>query len=290
MATVAFLGLGVMGGPMAGHLAAAGHDVVVFNRTPERAARWVDTHGGRAAGTPREAAAGAEVVFSCVGADDDLREVTLGEHGAFAGMAEGTLYVDHTTTSATVARELHAVAAGRGIAFVDAPVSGGQAGAEKGVLTVMCGGDEAPCARAEPFIRAFARQVRRIGPSGAGQTCKMVNQVCSTGIIQSLAEGLHLARASGLDVPAVMDVITQGASSSWQMVNRWETMLAGEYQHGFAVDWMRKDLGIVMAQAREVGATLPVAALVDQFFADVQRMGGGRWDTSALLARLERED
>ncbi len=286
MAKVAFLGLGVMGFPMAGHLAAKGHAVTVYNRTDAKAAAWVARHGGRAAATPRAAAGGAEVVLACVGNDDDLRAVCTGPDGAFAGMGRGALFVDHTTVSARVTRELSAAAATAGIGFVDAPVSGGQAGAENGVLSVMCGGAEADYARAEPVIAAYARICRRLGPSGAGQLAKMVNQICIAGLVQGLSEGLHFAERAGLDIEAVVEVISQGAAGSWQMANRHKTMKAGQFDHGFAVDWMRKDLGICLATAEENGASLPVTALVDQFYKDVQKMGGGRWDTSSLIARL----
>ncbi|NAZ36906.1 NAD(P)-dependent oxidoreductase [Rubellimicrobium sp. CFH 75288] len=285
---LAFLGLGVMGGPMAGHLAAAGHDVTVFNRTASRAADWVARHGHRSAPTPREAAAGAAVVLACVGNDDDLRSVCLGETGAFAGMAPGTLFVDHTTVSARVTRELAALAAERGIGYVDAPVSGGQAGAEKGQLSIMCGGSEEDFARAAPVLAVYARICRRLGDVGAGQLAKMANQIAIAGLVQGLSEALAFAEKVGLDGRALVEVISQGAAGSWQMVNRHESMLDGHFEHGFAVDWMRKDLGICLATAREVGATLPVTALVDQFYADVQAMGGGRWDTSSLIQRLRR--
>jgi len=298
MSKVAFIGLGVMGYPMAGHLAAAGHEVRVYNRTRARADAWVDEYSGAAAGaaagaafdTPREAAAGAEVVFACVGNDDDLRSIVLGDDGAFAGMDGGTVFVDHTTASAAVARELHAVGAEHGIAFVDAPVSGGQAGAQNGQLTVMAGGDEVPFATAEPLIAHFAKSVRRLGDSGAGQLCKMVNQICIAGLVQGLSEGLHFAERAGLDGREVVEVISKGAAQSWQMENRYETMLDREFDHGFAVDWMRKDLDICLAEARRNGASLPVAALVDQFYADVQAMGGGRQDTSSLIRRLPDDD
>jgi 3-hydroxyisobutyrate dehydrogenase len=287
MAKVAFLGLGIMGYPMARHLAAKGHEVTVYNRTAAKAERWVSENGGRSAPTPREAASGQEIVFACVGNDDDLRQVTTGEHGAFAGMEAGAIFVDHTTASAEVARELHAAAQARGFAFIDAPVSGGQAGAENGVLTVMCGGDPDPYARAEPVIASFARSCRLLGPSGSGQLSKMVNQICIAGLVQGLAEGLHFAKRAGLDVEAVVEVISRGAAQSWQMENRYKTMNAGQFEFGFAVDWMRKDLAICLAEARRNGAQLPVTALVDQFYAEVQKMGGRRWDTSSLIARLE---
>jgi 3-hydroxyisobutyrate dehydrogenase-like beta-hydroxyacid dehydrogenase len=287
MARVAFLGLGVMGGPMAGHLHRAGHEVTVFNRTPARAEAWVARHGGRAAPTPAEAAAGADFVFACVGNDDDLRAVCLGDHGAFAGMAAGAVFVDHTTVSARVTRELHARAGAAGLGFIDAPVSGGQAGAENGVLSVMCGGDADPYARAEPVIAAYARICRLLGDSGAGQLAKMMNQICIAGLVQGLAEALAFGQKAGLDGAAVVEVISQGAAGSWQMVNRHKTMLDDRFDFGFAVDWMRKDLGICLDTAARIGARLPVTALVDQFYGDVQAMGGGRWDTSSLLRRLK---
>ena len=290
MAQVAFLGLGVMGGPMAGHLHRAGHQVAVYNRTAAKARAWVEKHGGRAAPTPAEAAHGAEFVFACVGNDDDLRSVCLGEDGAFAGMAAGAVFVDHTTVSAKVTRELHGQANGLGIGFIDAPVSGGQAGAENGVLSVMCGGDAAPYARAEPVIAAYARICRLLGDSGAGQLAKMMNQICIAGLVQGLAEALAFGQKAGLDGAAVVEVISQGAAGSWQMVNRHKTMLDDRFDFGFAVDWMRKDLGICLDTAAEMGARLPVTALVDQFYGDVQAMGGGRWDTSSLLRRLKAFD
>jgi len=284
---IAFLGLGVMGGPMAGHLSAAGHDVTVYNRTAARAEGWLQAHRGRAAATPREAARGAAFVMSCVGNDDDLRAVCLGEDGAFAGMAAGTVFVDHTTVSASVTRELHKAAADLGIAFVDAPISGGQAGAESGVLSVMCGGAADAYDKAEPVIAAYARICRRIGDSGAGQMTKMCNQIAIAGLVQGLSEALHFAEKAGLDGHAVVEVISQGAAGSWQMSNRYKTMLDDHFEHGFAVDWMRKDLGICLDAADENGASLPVTALVDQFYKDLQKMGGGRWDTSALFKRLK---
>lgn len=286
--SVAFLGLGVMGFPMAGHLARRGHRVTVYNRTAERARAFAGRHGAEWAPTPREAAAGADVVFSCVGNDDDLRAVTLGPDGAFAGMRFGAVFVDHTTASAQVARELHAVASAAGLGFVDAPISGGQAGAENGALTVMCGAEPEAYARAEPVIAAYARACRLMGPPGSGQLTKMVNQIAIAGLIQSLSEALHFAQASGLDAAAVIDLLENGAAQSWQMENRTKTMLAGEFDHGFAVEWMRKDLAICLAEARRNGARLPVAALVDQFYAEVESMGGRRWDTSSLIARLQR--
>ncbi len=286
MAKLAFLGLGVMGYPMAGHLATAGHEVCVYNRTTAKAQAWVAQHGGCMAATPREAAAGCEIVFACVGNDDDLRSVVQGEDGALAGMASGTIFVDHTTASADVTRELFADAAAKGISFVDGPVSGGQAGAENGVLTVMCGGEDAPYAQAEPVIAAFAKSCRLMGPSGAGQLTKMVNQICIAGLMQGLSEGLHFAQKAGLDGEAVVDVISKGAAGSWQMENRYKTMLADEFDFGFAVDWMRKDLGIVLAEAENNGASLPGTATIDQYYKDVQNMGGQRWDTSSLIRRL----
>ncbi len=290
MARVAFLGLGVMGFPMAGHLAARGHEVTVYNRTPARAEAWTARHSGCAAPTPAAAAAGAEFVMACVGNDDDLRSVCRGAEGAFAGMARGAVLVDHTTVSAAVTRELAAEAAGLGLGFVDAPVSGGQAGAENGALSVMCGGDPAHYAAAEPVIAAYARICRRLGPSGAGQLAKMVNQICIAGLVQGLAEGLSFAEKAGLDIADLVEVISQGAAGSWQMQNRHRTMAENRFDFGFAVDWMRKDLGICLAAADDIGASLPVTALVDQFYKDVQNMGGNRWDTSSLIARLRKLD
>ena len=287
---VAFLGLGVMGYPMAGHLARAGHQVTVYNRSPAKAASWVAEHQGfnaRSAATPRGAASGAEWVFVCVGNDDDLRSVVLGADGAFAGMAAGAALVDHTTASAAVARELHAAGAALGLGFVDAPVSGGQAGAVNGVLTVMCGGDAAPFAAMQPVAMAFARAVTRVGEPGAGQLAKMVNQVCIAGLVQALAEGIAFGQRAGLDMRQVLDVIGKGAAQSWQLDNRGKTMVDDQFEFGFAVDWMRKDLGLVLDEARRNGARLPVTALVDQFYADVQAQGGRRWDTSSLIQRLK---
>jgi 3-hydroxyisobutyrate dehydrogenase-like beta-hydroxyacid dehydrogenase len=278
-----------MGYPMAGHLAAGGHDLTVYNRTATRGADWVGQHGGRTAPTPRTAADGADFVFSCVGNDDDLRSVIFGPDGALAGMAAGSVLVDNTTASAIVAREIHAAAAGQTVGFLDAPVSGGQAGAENGQLTVMVGGDRDVFDRAKPIIDCYARMVGLMGPAGSGQLTKMVNQICIAGLVQGLAEGIHFAKRAGLDVEQVIGVIAKGAAQSWQMENRWKTMNAGEFNHGFAVDWMRKDLAIATAEARGNGARLPVAALVDQFYAEVQAMGGKRWDTSSLIARLERD-
>ncbi|MDQ0471012.1 NAD(P)-dependent oxidoreductase [Labrys wisconsinensis] len=286
---LAFLGLGVMGFPMAGHLKErGGHDVTVYNRTIARAEAWARRHGGAMAATPAAAAADADIVFACVGNDDDLRAVTTGEGGAFAGMKPGAVFVDHTTASAEVARELHARAREIGLGFVDAPVSGGQSGAENGVLGVMCGGDEDVYAKVEPVIAHYARACKLMGPVGSGQLTKMVNQICIAGLVQGLAEGIHFARKAGLDLERVMSVISKGAAQSWQMENRWKTMDEGKFDFGFAVDWMRKDLGICLAAARDSGARLPVTALVDQFYAEVQAMGGRRWDTSSLLARLDR--
>lgn len=275
-----------MGFPMAGFLAKAGHKVRVYNRTASRAQQWLETYSGEAFATPAEAARGAELVFACVGNDNDLREVVNGEQGAYAGMQSGSLFVDHTTASADVARELAVIGAERGLGFLDAPVSGGQAGAENGALTIMVGGEEADYQRALPFIQCYARATNLLGPVGSGQLCKMVNQICIAGVVQGLAEGLHFARAAGLDAEQVVEVISKGAAQSWQMENRYKTMLAGEYEHGFAVDWMRKDLGIVLDEAQRNGALLPVTALVDQFYSEVQALGGGRWDTSSLFARL----
>ena len=287
MAKAAFLGLGVMGFPMAGHLASKGRSVSVYNRTTAKAEAWAAKHGGTFGKTPREAAEGAEFVMACVGNDDDLRAVCLGPDGAFAGMKPGSVFVDHTTVSAAVTRELYAEAKKLGIAFVDAPVSGGQAGAENGVLSIMCGGDEADYARAEPVMAAYARICRRIGESGAGQMTKMCNQIAIAGLVQGLAEALHFAQKAGLDGEKVVEVISQGAAGSWQMANRSSTMLADKFDFGFAVDWMRKDLGICLSTANETGASLPVTALVDQFYKDVQKLGGGRWDTSSLIKRLK---
>jgi 3-hydroxyisobutyrate dehydrogenase-like beta-hydroxyacid dehydrogenase len=285
---VAFLGLGVMGFPMAGHLAAKGHQVTVYNRSPAKAEAWVAKHGGQAAPTPAEAARGQDVVLACVGNDDDLRSVCLGPDGAFAGMAAGSLFIDHTTVSAQVTRDLSAAAAARGIGFVDAPVSGGQAGAENGVLSVMCGGAQEDYDRAEPVIAAYARICRRLGESGAGQLAKMMNQICIAGLVQGLSEALAFGEKAGLDGAAVVEVISQGAAGSWQMANRHKTMLEGRFDFGFAVDWMRKDLKICLETADELGASLPVTALVDQFYKDVQQMGGGRNDTSSLIRRLRK--
>jgi len=289
MASVAFLGLGVMGYPMAGHLKnKGGHDVTVYNRTAAKAEKWAAQHGGAFAATPAEAAQGKDFVFACVGNDDDLREVTTGAKGAFRSMKKGAIFIDNTTASAEVARELDTAAKTGGFHFLDAPVSGGQAGAENGVLTVMVGGEQEPFERARPVIDSFARMVGLMGPAGAGQLTKMINQICIAGLVQGLAEGIHFGKKAGLDIEKVVDVISKGAAGSWQMENRHKTMNAGKYDFGFAVDWMRKDLGICLEEADRNGAKLPVTALVDQFYKDVQGMGGKRWDTSSLLARLEK--
>ena len=286
MAKVAFLGLGVMGYPMAGHLQAAGHDVTVYNRTSSKAEAWVGEHGGKMALTPKEAASGCAIVFACVGNDDDLRSVCLGDEGAFAGLEAGAIFVDHTTVSAAVTQELYSVSKDQGVSFVDAPISGGQAGAENGVLSVMCGGDQVAYDTVAPVIDVYSKICRRLGESGAGQKTKMCNQIAIAGLVQGLSEALHFAQKSGLDGKDVVDVISQGAAGSWQMSNRYETMLADHFDHGFAVDWMRKDLAIVLQAAEDNGASLPVTALVDQFYKDVQKLGGGRWDTSSLIKRL----
>lgn len=275
-----------MGYPMAGHLVAAGHDVTVYNRTASKAEQWVGQHGGAAAPTPAAAADGADVVFLCVGDDPDVRQVTTGEGGVLETMASGSVLVDHTTASADVAREVHAAAAANGVGFVDAPISGGQAGAENGVLTVMCGGDQADFDRAAPVIDAYARAVTLLGGPGSGQLCKMVNQICIAGLLQGLSEGVDFATRAGLDIETVVDTISKGAAGSWQMENRATTMAAGEFDFGFALDWMRKDLGICLAEGDRIGASLPITALVDQFYAQLQRQGHGRWDTSSLIARL----
>lgn len=288
MAKLGFIGLGVMGYPMAGHLQKKGHAVTVYNRSPARAQKWVAEFRGASAATPRAAAEGQEFVFACVGNDDDLRSVTLGADGAFAGLARGGVFTDHTTASASVARELAAIAKEHGGGFIDAPVSGGQAGAENGALSIMCGGQPEDYVRIEPIIAAYAKTARLMGPVGAGQLTKMVNQICIAGVVQGLAEGLHFAQRAGLDPLAVVDVISKGAAQSWQMENRSRTMVEGKFDFGFAVDWMRKDLAICLAEARHNGASLPAAALIDQFYAEVQAMGGGRWDTSSLIARLKR--
>ncbi len=288
MARVAFLGLGVMGFPMAGHLAAKGHEVTVYNRTFAKAEAWTQKHKGKAARTPREAAAGQEIVFCCVGNDDDLRSVVLGPDGAFAGMGKGTIFFDNTTASADIARELHAEGQKLGIDFIDAPVSGGQAGAENGQLTVMCGGDEAPFERAKPVADAFSKAVTLIGPSGSGQITKMMNQMCIAGIVQGLAEALNLGQRAGLDMEKALGAISKGAAQSWQMENRWQNMIAGKFDYGFAVDWMRKDLGIALAEGKRQKAAMPLVALVDQFYERVQARGGGRWDTSSLIQPLQK--
>jgi len=292
MAKAAWIGLGVMGFPMAGHLLKkGGHDVVVYNRTPAKAAAWVAEYGaGAPAATPAAAASGADFVFCCVGNDEDLRSVTIGEDGAFQGMGAGSVFIDHTTASAEVARELFAAAGARGFSFIDAPVSGGQAGAQNGTLTVMAGGEAEAFARAEPLVRAYARAVTRVGPSGAGQLTKMVNQIAIAGLLEGLSEAIHFAEKANLDLGLVMATISKGAAQSWQLDNRWKTMSEGEFDFGFAVDWMRKDLGICLAEAQRNGASLPVTALVDQFYAQVQEMGGARWDTSSLIARLRAAD
>ena len=290
---VSFIGLGVMGYPMAGHLKKAGHDVTVYNRSPARAQKWVDEYGGTAAPTPAAAAKDQDMVFCCVGRDADLREVTLGtgkrqSDGAFAVMKKGALFVDHTTASATIARELAAAATEGGFAFLDAPVSGGEAGAVNGKLTIMCGGTEDAFGRAEKVFTVYAKQAKLLGPSGSGQITKMINQICFGAVVQGLAEGFSFARAAGLDIEKVVEVISKGAAQSWQMDNRYKTMAAGEYNHGFAVEWMRKDLSIVLDEARRNGTSLPVTGLIDQFYAEIENMGGKRWDTSSLFARQER--
>ncbi|MGL5166743.1 MAG: NAD(P)-dependent oxidoreductase [Afipia sp.] len=289
MAKVAFLGLGVMGFPMAGHLAAkGGHEVTVYNRTSAKSQVWAEKFGGRSAATPKAAAEGQDFVMACVGNDDDLRAVTIGADGAFASMKSGAVFVDHTTASAEVARQLDAEATRRGFQFIDAPVSGGQAGAENGVLTVMCGGTEAAYKKAEPVIASYARMCKLLGPAGSGQLTKMVNQICIAGLVEGLSEGIHFAKKAGLNVEAVIDTISKGAAQSWQMENRYKTMNDGKFDFGFAVEWMRKDLSICLAEARRNGASLPVTALVDNFYSEVETMGGKRWDTSSLLARLQR--
>jgi 3-hydroxyisobutyrate dehydrogenase len=290
MANVAFLGLGVMGFPMAGWLQRKGHAVTVFNRTAAKSERWSKEYGGRSAATPAAAAQNAEIVFSCLGDDPDLRDVALGKGGVIAAMKSGAIFCDHTTASADVAREIAAAGKARGVACLDAPVSGGQAGAENGKLTVMVGGDAAAFATAEPLIRSYAHNVKLLGPAGSGQLTKMVNQIAIAGVVQGLAEALNFARKAGLDVATVIDTISKGAAQSWQMENRWKTMSEGKFDFGFAVEWMRKDLRICLQEARNNGAELPVAALVDQFYADVTDMGGKRWDTSSLIARLNRHE
>ncbi len=287
--TVAFVGLGVMGYPMAGHLSRSGYRVRVYNRTASRAARWCEDHAGESAATPRDAAAGADAVFVCVGNDDDVRAVTMGDDGVLAGLGDGGVLIDHTTASAELARELEAAAADAGCGFLDAPVSGGQAGAENGALTIMVGGRQDTFDRLRPVLESYAKSVRLLGPAGSGQMTKMVNQICIAGILQGLAEGLHFAEQAGLDVEAVVDVISKGAAQSWQMENRSATMARGEFEFGFAVNWMRKDLDIALRTGRTLEARLPLTALVDQFYADVQAYGGGRWDTSSLIQRLRRE-
>jgi len=284
---VSFIGLGVMGYPMAGHLVKAGHDVTVYNRTTEKAKNWAEEFGGKYAATPSDASKDCDISFICVGNDDDLRSVVYGDNGVLAGLSEGALIVDHTTTSAEVAREIHVKAKDANIGFIDAPVSGGQAGAENGVLTVMCGGEESDYDKAEPIMNAFAKFTKRLGDVGAGQLTKMVNQICIAGVVQGVAEGLHFARSAGLDGVAVVEAISKGAAGSWQMDNRHQTMWNGEYDFGFAVDWMRKDLGFALDEARKNGSHLPLTSLVDQFYSEVQAIGGSRWDTSSLFARLE---
>lgn len=286
MAKLAFLGLGVMGFPMAGHLVKAGHEVTVYNRTAKKADDWVAKNKGRKAATPAEAAKGAEIVCACVGNDDDLRSVVYGDHGAFAGMGKGAIFVDHTTASANVARELDAEAKKRGFGFLDAPVSGGQAGAENGQLTIMVGGDAATFAKAEPVIKVYAKAATNMGPAGSGQLTKMVNQICIAGLVQGLSEALNFAKRAGLDTDKVLATISKGAAQSWQMENRWKTMAEGKFEFGFAVDWMRKDLGICLAEAKNNKARLPTTALIDQFYAQVQARGGARWDTSSLIHLL----
>ncbi len=286
MAKVAFLGLGVMGFPMAGHLANAGHDVTVYNRTADVAQRWLTKYQGQMAATPVQAVAGADIVFSCVGNDNDVRQVLAGPNGALVGMQEGAILVDHTTASADLARELYNAAKSVGVAFLDAPVSGGQAGAENGVLTVMVGGDQAAFDQAAPVIDCYARMCRLLGDAGAGQLAKMVNQICIGGLLQGLSEAINFGTRAGLDMPAVLEVISKGAAQSWQMENRGSTMLEGRYDFGFAVDWMRKDLAIVMDEAQRIGADVTVTQLIDGYYAEVQANGGGRWDTSSLISRL----
>jgi 3-hydroxyisobutyrate dehydrogenase-like beta-hydroxyacid dehydrogenase len=288
MAKVAFLGMGVMGFPMAGHLAAKGHEVTVYNRSFDKAEAWTKKHKGSAARTPKEAAAGKEIVFSCVGNDEHVRAVVLGDNGAFAGMSRGTIFVDNTTASADIARELHGLGKQKGIEFIDAPVSGGQAGAENGQLTVMCGGEQAPFDKARPVIDAYAKAVTLIGPPGSGQITKMINQMCIAGIVQGLAEGINLGQRSGLDMEKVIGAISKGAAQSWQMDNRWKAMVDGKFEFGFAVDWMRKDLGIAMAEGKRAKAAMPLVALVDQFYDRVQQRGGGRWDTCSLIQPLQK--
>jgi 3-hydroxyisobutyrate dehydrogenase len=288
MSKVAWIGLGVMGYPMAGHIREkGGHELTVYNRTAAKAEKWVEQYGGTAAATPAEAAEGAEFVFACVGNDDDLHAVTTGPDGAFSTLGKGAVFIDNTTASAGVARELYAAAREKGASFLDAPVSGGQAGAENGVLTVMVGGDKDVYEKAEPVIDCYARMIKLQGPSGAGQLTKMVNQICCVGVLQGLAEAIHFARQAGLDIPSVIETISKGAAQSWQMDNRWETMMKGEFDFGFAVDWMRKDLSIVLGEGRTNGSNLPMTALIEQFYAEIQRMGGNRWECSSLIKRLE---
>jgi 3-hydroxyisobutyrate dehydrogenase len=288
MAKIAFIGLGVMGGPVAGHLATAGHALTVFNRSKAKAEAWVEKYGGAVAASPAQAVAGADVVISCVGTDDDLASITLGRDGAFAAMTKGSVFIDHTTVSARIARQLAVEGKSRGLHIVDAPVSGGQAGAEKGTLAIMCGGTEAAVAAARPIMQAYASRIVHVGGAGDGQTAKMVNQICIAGVLQGLSEALRFAQSAELDLPKVFEAISGGAAQSWQMDNRWDTMTRNEFDFGFAVDWMRKDLGLAIDEARANGATLPVTAMIDQYFSDIQNMGGGRQDTSALVRRLPK--
>jgi 3-hydroxyisobutyrate dehydrogenase len=288
MAKIAFIGLGVMGGPIAGHLAAAGHALTVFNRSRAKAEAWAEKYGGAVAASPAQAVAGADVVISCVGTDDDLASITLGRDGAFAAMAKGSVFIDHTTVSARIARQLAVEGKSRGLHIVDAPVSGGQAGAEKGTLSIMCGGTEAALVAARPIMQAYASRIVHVGGAGDGQTAKMVNQICIAGVLQGLSEAMRFAQSAELDLPKVFEAISGGAAQSWQMDNRWDTMTRNEFDFGFAVDWMRKDLGLAIDEARANGATLPVTAMIDQYFSDIQNMGGGRQDTSALVRRLPK--
>jgi 3-hydroxyisobutyrate dehydrogenase len=288
MSRVAFIGLGVMGGPIARHLAKAGHEMTVYNRSSAKAEKWVAEHGGTRAGSPAEAAKDADIIVSCVGTDDDLASITLGRDGVFAAMAKGSLFIDHTTVSARIARQLAVEAKGRGLLCVDAPVTGGQAGAENGTLAIMCGGSEAAVEAARPIMAAYAKRVVHVGGPGDGQTAKMANQICIAGVLQGLSEAMHFAQCAELDLDKVFDAISGGAAQSWQMDNRWDTMAKGEFDFGFAVDWMRKDLGLAIDEARANGASIPIAAMTDQFYSDIQYMGGGRQDTSALIRRLPK--
>jgi 3-hydroxyisobutyrate dehydrogenase len=288
MSRIAFIGLGVMGSPIARHLSAVGHDVIVYNRTMAKAEKWVEIHGGTIARTPAEAASGADAVLSCVGTDDDLASITLGRDGAFAAMQKGALFVDHTTVSARIARQLAVEARGRGLLCVDAPMTGGQAGAENGTLTLMCGGSEAAVAAARPIMTAYSKRIVHVGGAGDGQTAKMANQICIAGVLQGLSEAMHFAQCAEIDLDKVFEALSGGAAQSWQMDNRWATMAKDEFDFGFAVDWMRKDLGLAVDEARANGASVPLAAMVDQFYSDVQYMGGGRQDTSALIRRLPK--